>query len=210
MPRPRLDLALVLVTGIGHYVFRHLLGLAAPFIALVVAFWVPYVALRLRTPGQADAWGLRRANLAPALRETLAFMAVAGALMVAYGVLARGAGVPSAGFFALLALYPLFGLVQQLLVCAVGGTALEALTGRRAVAIAIGAAIFGVIHAPDLRLVALTTAAGAVWMTCFFRWRNLWPLGLAHGWLGAIAYFYVLGRDPWVELRASLERAGVL
>jgi len=33
----------------------------------------------------------------------------------------------------------------------------------------------------------------------YFRYRNLWPLGVLHGWLGAFFYLWVLGRDMWVE-----------
>jgi hypothetical protein len=36
--------------------------------------------------------------------------------------------------------------------------------------------------------------------TIFLRWRNVWPLGICHGWLGVLFYFWVLGRDPWLEI----------
>ena len=29
--------------------------------------------------------------------------------------------------------------------------------------------------------------------------RNLWPLGLLHGWLAAMFYLWVLDRDLWAE-----------
>ena len=31
----------------------------------------------------------------------------------------------------------------------------------------------------------------------FLRWRNLWPLGVVHGWLAIPMYFWVAGIDPW-------------
>ena len=33
----------------------------------------------------------------------------------------------------------------------------------------------------------------------FLLYRNLWPLGLLHGWLGGLFYLWVEGRDLWVE-----------
>ena len=29
--------------------------------------------------------------------------------------------------------------------------------------------------------------------------RNLWPLGVLHGWLGGLFYLWVENRDLWVE-----------
>jgi hypothetical protein len=31
----------------------------------------------------------------------------------------------------------------------------------------------------------------------YFRTRNLWALGIFHGWFATGLYFFVLGRDPW-------------
>jgi hypothetical protein len=42
----------------------------------------------------------------------------------------------------------------------------------------------------------LVLALAPIWL----KWRNLWPLGLAHGWIGAVAYIAVLQRDPIREL----------
>jgi hypothetical protein len=59
------------------------------------------------------------------------------------------------------------------------------------------------VHAPDWSLWALTTAACAVWLPIYQRWPNLWAQGLAHGVLAAIAYHFVLARDPWSKIVAS-------
>ena len=50
-----------------------------------------------------------------------------------------------------------------------------------------------------LKLVAATGLLGAVFALIYMRWRNLWPLGLYHGWLGVFYYYWILGRDPWAE-----------
>ena len=41
---------------------------------------------------------------------------------------------------------------------------------------------------------------GAAYAALYQRHRNLWPLGLYHGVLGAEFYVWVLGRNPWQEL----------
>ena len=62
------------------------------------------------------------------------------------------------------------------------------------------ALLFALVHVRDLRLAAgtllLATALTPIWL----RWRNVWPLGVCHGWLGGAYYHFVLGRDPWLEL----------
>jgi membrane protease YdiL (CAAX protease family) len=72
------------------------------------------------------------------------------------------------------------------------------------VVVAIAAALFGAIHLPDLPLTAATTALGAILTPIYLRWRNVWPLGVGHGLLGALFYVEVLGRDPWAEATAAL------
>jgi hypothetical protein len=44
-----------------------------------------------------------------------------------------------------------------------------------------------------------TFGLGLVYIPLYLRYRNLWPLGFYHGWLGTLFYLWVLGRDPWVE-----------
>ena len=37
---------------------------------------------------------------------------------------------------------------------------------------------------------------GLVWTACFVRIPNLLPLAIAHGWLGTLAYYWLLERPP--------------
>lgn len=103
----------------------------------------------------------------------------------------------------LLALYPIWGLIQQFLVQSLFARNLqrEFAVFRSPLRIApLAALVFSVVHWPDLRLCALTFVLGLVFTPIYLRWRNLWPLGMWHGWLGVFAYFWVLARDPWVEM----------
>jgi len=60
--------------------------------------------------------------------------------------------------------------------------------------------LFGLVHLPHVQLAVATAALGAVFTLIFVRWRNVWPLGVCHGWLGVFFYYWVLGRDPWLEI----------
>jgi membrane protease YdiL (CAAX protease family) len=65
----------------------------------------------------------------------------------------------------------------------------------RAGAIVLGAFVFGIVHAPDWTLVAITAFSGLVWTWCFLRRPTLFPLALAHGWSGAFVYTWILDRS---------------
>ncbi len=60
---------------------------------------------------------------------------------------------------------------------------LEQLAGTRR-AIVLSALIFAVAHIPNPLLMALTLLAGLVFCTAFARYRNIWPLAVAHALLG--------------------------
>ncbi len=57
------------------------------------------------------------------------------------------------------------------------------------VAVAVGAAIFGALHAPNWVLVGFTTAAGVTWCILFLRHPNLLTIGVSHGLLALLMYY---------------------
>ncbi len=102
----------------------------------------------------------------------------------------------------LLALYPIWGTFQQLLVQRVfvrSVTAPGGGLGRKVIATVVASLLFGAVHLPELGVVAATCLVGFVFTLIYLRWHNLWPLGIYHGWLGVFYYYWVLGRDPWTE-----------
>lgn len=53
------------------------------------------------------------------------------------------------------------------------------------------------MHLPSWKLAAGTFGLGLAYTPLYLHHRNLWPLGLYHGWLGVFYYFWVLERNPW-------------
>lgn len=207
-PSPWLDLSLVLATGAAHLFFENVLNAKAPFIVGALLFWTAWFFWRIRVPGQAAQWGFRRDTLAPSAIANGIFFGACAVALISFGI-AQGRGFPPPGFFVLLALYPIWGLVQQFLLCAVVARGLEEITRRRGLAVSVSALLFGLVHAPDWALCGLTAVAGAFWTTCFLRWPNLWVHGVTHGWLGGVAYWFVLGRDAWSELVKGIREMGI-
>ncbi len=169
-----------------------------PLVALMAAGWLAYLVHRVRRePSLWQAWGFRTDNLLPALGEASLLGAAALASIVPFG-LDRGHFPPPPSFWAVLALYPLWGLAQQFLLQALLARNLRPFLGAGVVPAA--AALFSLAHAPDLPLMGLTFAAGLAWTWLYRRRPNLWVLGMWHGVLGAAAWYGVLGRDAWSAL----------
>jgi len=197
--RPLLELGGVALTAALHLGWP-LLGLPRGVLVVpLVACWVGYIAVRTRVnPEAVAAWGLRREGLRPALLATLAVMAVGAAGMGAIG-LVLGASVPPAYAAICLLTYPIWGLIQQLLVQGLVTGNLAKLPGRwghPAVATVVSATLFGLVHYPHPELMVGTFLLGLTFAPIWLRWRNLWPLALAHGWLGTMIYYVVLMQDP--------------
>jgi uncharacterized protein len=43
-----------------------------------------------------------------------------------------------------------------------------------------------------------------IYTMLYIKFRNLWVLGIFHGWLGCFFYFFVLHRDSWLEFIAAI------
>ena len=188
------ELGLLFGLGAGN-VAIDLFGLPkTPLVVGGALLWAIYLAARLRRdPGALRAWGLRADNLRPAAREAAAVTLPLAAAMTAFGF-ARGHLPPPPGFWLILALYPAWGLAQNFLLNAVLARNLRAALPERSV-VALSALLFSLSHAPDLPVMALTLLVAPGWLVLYRRHPNLWVLGVAHGLLGTLAFFAVLGRD---------------
>jgi hypothetical protein len=196
------EVLLVFLTVAAFQVGEYL-GLKFVFIATAAVFWVTYVLVRWRRdPAVLREWGFRKENIAPAAAASVAVLVVVGGAMFALRLHRNPLWLPR-NFWVTLALYPLWGIVQQFLM---NGIIARNLARRvpAAATVFLTAALFAVAHAPDGALMGLTFVAACIWVPIYLRWRNLWPLGVSHGLLGAIAYYVLLGRDVWLELTAAL------
>ena len=195
--RARWEIAGAVGTGVGQLLTAPL-GLSVVYVPLVLAGWALYLASRLRQPEAREAIGLGRSGLAGAARAMAGIGGLALLGMAAWGA-RHGRLVWTPSWIPLLFLYPVWGVIQQTLVQGFLVRHLADRWPRQPVAVTLaGAVMFGLVHLPSWDLTALTFLFGLAATPVYLRRRNVWPLGLAHGWLGAAAYLWVLGRDPWV------------
>lgn len=190
------------LTALGHVVST-VFGFSGPFVVGACALWLAFFVRRARRdPRWLREWGLRLDGLARAARAPFAFAVVAAAALALYAAANGRLQFPPHALFCLL-LYPVWGIIQQVLVLGVVVGNLEKLAyfrAHRVLLVALGAALFGAVHLPDLVLVAGTTGLALLYVPHFLRYRHALPLGIVHGWIGTLFYLWVLGRDPWLEL----------
>jgi hypothetical protein len=194
-----LEVAAVIGTGLLHLLFLKVIGFHALFILGAVGGWTYYVVSRSRRdPSLLREWGFRRSGLEPTLFVS------AGVTLLAIGIMAvigsyRGHLRIHWHMLPLLLLYPVWGVIQQFLIQAlVAANLVRDERGPRSPALAlfVSACLFATAHVPKLELMAATFLLGATFTPIYLRWRNLWPLGLCHGWAGLFFYFWVQGSDP--------------
>jgi uncharacterized protein len=195
-------LAAAAVTVALHF----LLQARGPNLAFIVGsglFWALFVAAHAwRDRGVFRGWGFRVDNLGPASLPAVLLFVVTAAGMAAYAAVQGFLRLP-ADLWPILLLYPAWGLVQQFLSLAIVLANLErtaSLGRRKALLVLLGATLFALVHVPDPWLVAAAFALELAVIALYLRWRNLWTLGVLHGWLGGFFYLWVLNRDLWQEL----------
>ena len=198
--RPVAEIAAVLLTGILCVLLEALSCARLCFIVSCVLAWGVYLAVRVgQDPFVTRAWGLRLDNLGRAALPCALLLAAAVAGMLGYRLAQGWRPLPLSSLIVFL-LYPLWGFFQQFFVQALFVGNLDRLGVPRAVVVPVAAVLFGLVHVPNWVLVGLCVPAGAAWTLLFLRAPNLLPLALCHGWLGALTYYWVLGRDPLAEL----------
>ena len=139
----------------------------------------------------ADGLGFHTRNLAECWREIAPALAFLSLLMLACGILlqtTRPIGVDAA--LGSWAAYVPWGVSQQY---ALNGYYLNRFRGaleNRAASL-ISAALFCGVHTPNLFLMAVAFPAGYCATRIYWRYRNLYFLGLAHATVGFLLFLVV-------------------
>ena len=197
------EIAAVVATGLLKYVFMDWLNLRAFYISAACIFWSVYIYKRYRGNKQIlQHWGFRKNNF----NQTFLFIAPFALLMTAaivwYGI-SYNAVFLNWHIIPVFIFYPAWGVIQQFLMLSLVAGNLRSITPVRlskTQIILFTSLLFSMVHYPSLPLMVFTFFMELVFLAAYFKWRNLWALGLYHGWVASLLLFFVLGRDLWNEL----------
>ena len=201
------EIAAVILTAIGKFIFMDELNWRFPFVSIAIICWVSYIIYRTRTePGINKYWGFRTDNFITVLKKVLPFAILSFIVCMGVG-LYRDTLNMSWHIIPILILYPLWGVIQQFLLIALTAGNMLDFKGQKmsnGFIIFISALLFGAIHYPYLWLMIGTFALALFYGWIYLSERNIYVLGLFHGWLGGIFYYTILDRDPFLEMFGKL------
>lgn len=101
----------------------------------------------------------------------------------------------------------MWGVIQQFLVIGLVAGNLQDLKEYKLNEFAIiflTATLFGLVHYPYYWLIAGTFVLALVYGFIYLRARNVYVMGLFHGWLGGLFFYTVVDRDPFAEVFGKL------
>lgn len=200
------EISMAALTGIGKFIFMDWLDLKLPFIIGVIIFWSLYIFSRSKNEkGILKHWGFRTDNFNSVLKLILPYAIFSIALFFLIGYF-QGSLNLKWYILILCILYPIWGVFQHYLTMSlVAGNLSECKSGKlhKSIPIFCSSLLFGLIHYPDKWLMIGTFILALFYAFIFLKNRNLYVLGIFHGILGALFYYTVVNRDPFLEVFGS-------
>ena len=207
MSRQSLEILAVFLTAMGKFLFMDYLNWRFPFVAGVSLLWLIYIFYRWKVnPEILKHWGFRTDNFSQVLRMVLPFGVIGLIAMIAIGII-QGTINITWHLIPILITYPIWGTIQQfLLIALLAGNMSELKTSKlgKPAIILISAVMFAGVHYPFWWLIGATFILAIFYGYIYLKQKNLYVLGLFHGWLGGIFYYTVMGSDPFLDTFGKL------
>ncbi len=193
----------VILTAIGKFVFMDYLNWRFAFVATAIVSWSIYIIYRYRNEKEIlKYWGFRTDNFKLVARKILPFGAVAVIAFFAIGLYQNTINI-TWHIIPILILYPIWGVIQQFLLIVLIAGNMKDFKGvhlNKWFIVLLSAILFSSVHYPFVWLVTGTFFLALLYGFIYLSQKNIYVLGLFHGWLAALFYYTVLGRDPFLEM----------
>jgi hypothetical protein len=201
--RRALEISAVMLTAAAKFIFMDYIDLRFPYIITVIVCWIAYIVYRnKKEKGILKHWGFRTDNFQSVSKIVLPFGLAAAAAFIGIGIYQQTIHITWT-IIPILILYPLWGLMQHFLLIALTVGNMQDMRRKnlqKGFIIFIAALLFGLIHYPYIWLITGTFVLAIFYGFVYWRERNIYVLGLFHGWLGGLFYYTVLDRDAFLEL----------
>lgn len=198
-----LEILAVVITALGKFVFVDYLNWRLPFVVFTIIAWSLYVIYRYRKDNLVlKDWGFRTDNFKSTIRLMLPFAIISVLTFITIGYF-QGTLNITWHILPLLITYPIWGAVQQFLTIAlVAGNlnSLKRIKLKKSNVILITAILFSVVHYPSIWLMVGTFILALFYGYVYLKVKNIYALGLLHGWLGALFYYTVVNQDPFADV----------
>ena len=196
------EILLVFATAIGKFIFMDYLNWRFIFVFLASLFWICYIGYTYKTKKELfKYWGFRTDNFKSVLLRVLPFGLISIVTFVIIGTIQKTINL-TWHIIPILIFYPIWGTIQQfLLIALIAGNLQDyrKLKINQVIIILISALLFAFVHYPIVWLIIGTFVLAVFYGWTYFKERNLYVLGLFHGWLGGLFYYTVLDTDPFLN-----------
>lgn len=201
------EIIAVLATAAGKFIFMDFLQWKLVFIIISTLGWAYYVYIRnKKEPGILAHWGFRLDNVKKVLRMVLPFGILA---VITFFVTGYFLGTINLNWhiIPILIFYPIWGVIQQFLVIGLMAGNLQDIQNQKLskpAIITLTALLFGLVHYPYYWLMIGTFVLALFYGFIYLKERNVYVMGLFHGWLGGLFFYTVVNRDPFAEVFGKL------
>lgn len=198
-----LEIIAVVITAIGKFVFVDYLNWRLPFVLVTILAWSLYVTYRYKKDKLVlKDWGFRTDNFKSVIKLLLPFAVISILSFFTIGYL-QGTLNMTWHILPLLITYPIWGIVQQFLVIALVAGNLNHLKSfklSKTIIVLVTAILFSVVHYPSVWLMLGTFLLALFYGYIYLKVKNIYALGILHGWLGALFYYTVVNQDPFADV----------
>lgn len=198
-----LEILAVVLTAVGKFIFMDYLDWRLPFVVIAILGWSAYVFFRYKQDNDIlKYWGIRTDNLKIVVRFMLPFGLLAIFTFFIIGYYQKSINL-TWHIIPILVTYPIWGSIQQFITIGLITGNLKDLKRKRLSKfsiIFITAVLFSVVHFPSQWLMLGTFILALFYGYVYLKMKNVFAMGLFHGWLGALFYYTVVNRDPFQEV----------
>ncbi len=195
-----LEIVAVVFTAIGKFIFMDLLNWRLPFVVCAISAWGVYIFKRYsKEKNILKYWGFRTDNFKTAVKLILPFGLVA---IVSFFIIGYYQGTLNVTWhiLPLLLTYPIWGSVQQFLTIGLIAGNLNHLKLNKVLVVFLTAVLFSVVHFPSVWLMLGTFILALFYGYVYLKVKNIYAMGICHGWLGALFYYTVVNQDPFQDI----------
>ncbi len=198
-----LEILAVVITGLGKFIFMDIFQWRFAYITTACLFWIVYVFYRYRKNNKVIAyWGFTKEHFTSTFLELLpwAILCALTSVFIGYQL---GTSVLNWTIIPIMILYPVWGIIQQFLIVGLIARNLQDMQKYKVstpLIVLLTTLVFSVVHYPFMLLVLATFLLAIVYTLLYLKGRNLIVLGIYHGWLGALFFYTILGRDAWLDV----------
>jgi hypothetical protein len=198
-----LEILAVIITGLLKFVLVDWLHLHFLYIIGACLFWIVFIFKKYKNDRSVlKRWGFQRNNLKKSLLYLLPFALIGIAGIIIYGIVVKATFL-NWHIIPIFIFYPAWGIIQQFMIAGLIAGNLKTVNSLKINNLHITllvSLLFSLVHYPSIPLMIYAFIMEFVFLRVYFKWQNLWSLGLYHGWVSSFFLFFVSERDLLNEL----------